>query len=125
MLPELFNVPYLNEHFLADKPDEYHNYLSFIEEFDRKLREKRKKHRNQRVKHMDVEPSNETDAAVVVREAMELEKHEMDDDDLLKDFEVVDESFEIEPKNNWFSEQMLWKIIHKRIKHKLLMTTVS
>lgn len=41
MLPEVLNVPELNESYLLQKPDDYTNYLAFIDEFNRMNKERR------------------------------------------------------------------------------------
>lgn len=41
MLPEVLNVPELNENYLLEKPDDYTNYLTFIDEFNRTIKQRR------------------------------------------------------------------------------------
>lgn len=41
MLPEVLNVPDVNENYLLGKPDNYTNYLTFIDEFNRTIKQRR------------------------------------------------------------------------------------
>lgn len=104
MIPELFNVPYLNENYLMEKPADYVDFLTFMQQFDDNLEQKRKNRRNKYVERMEDE-NDETerrkgvedaecennDAASVVRDAMELETRETDDDEF-NDFEIINET---------------------------------
>lgn len=46
MLPEVLNVPELNENYLLQKPDDYTNYLTFIDEFNREASQRKPGKRN-------------------------------------------------------------------------------
>lgn len=82
MIPEFFNLPNFNENYMAKKPVDYINYSTFMTQFDDNLRDNKKNRRNKRIEHMDEETvCDEHDAASVVREAMELENGEVDDDE--------------------------------------------
>lgn len=98
MIPELFDVPYLNEHYLMDKPDDYFNYLTFIKQFDDNLREKRNNRRNKRIERMEdeVDSLNGSDPILVARETMELELNEADDSYGNGTSAVVDATTELE-----------------------------
>lgn len=96
MIPELFNVPFLNENYLNEKPADYCNYLIFMKEFDENIENKRKNRRNKYVERMEEagEEREEAEcddntAVSVMRETMELEKDQPEDDDELNDFEII------------------------------------
>lgn len=89
MIPELFDVPYLNENFLNEKPADYCNYLTFMKQFDENIENKRKNRRNKYVERMEEAGEEIGEAESVVRETMELEKDEPEDDDKLNDFEII------------------------------------
>lgn len=84
MIPELFNVPHINEKYLIDKPADYTNYLTFIETFDENLREKRKNRRNNRIEDMqvgteEIETTDKIDPISILKETMELEMNDTND----------------------------------------------
>lgn len=83
MIPEFFNVTHFNENYMAEKPADYLNFSTYMQQFDDNLKEKQKNRRNKRrIEHMDEETiSDEHDTATVVRETMELENGELDDDE--------------------------------------------
>lgn len=97
MIPELFNVPEINENYLNAKPANYSNYLDYIQQFDDDLRNRRKMRRNKidREHHMDDEQQSidgnsdtkennrngcdENDPITILKETMELETNGGDD----------------------------------------------
>lgn len=86
MIPELFDVPHLNENHLKEKPDDYTDYLTFIRKFDNDMLEKQKNRRYKRTEHMDEDTIDENSAASVIRESMELEN--TTDDDFQNEFHI-------------------------------------
>lgn len=46
MIPELFNVPCFNENYINEKPANYSNYITYMEQFDDELCKKRRMRRN-------------------------------------------------------------------------------
>lgn len=102
MIPELFDVPYLNENYLIDKPTDYINHLTFMEEFDKKMNEKRKD-RRKKLEHMDDNDAEEetaeteihvnitpdcNDPTLIAKQTMELET---DGADFHTDFDAANE----------------------------------
>lgn len=95
MIPELFNVPSINEHYFNDKPANYTNYMDYIKQFDEDLfnRRKMRKSKNNIKHHMDEEEQqsndenndekvfddefenacDQTDPITILNETMELE----------------------------------------------------
>lgn len=99
MIPELFDIPCLNEKFLLLKPSDYSNYLTYMDQFDEKLRQKRgepmKKCQIKCGKVGKPEKMDVNDSESIARQAMELELGEADDDDL-KDFEIIEYPNDVE-----------------------------
>lgn len=62
MLPEVLNVPELNENYLLQKPDNYTNCLTFIDEFNRKMKQRRPSRRDKMdicdEEHVDIDQRN-------------------------------------------------------------------
>lgn len=96
MIPELFEVPNLNENYLKGKPDDYTNYLTFMKQFDENIEIKRKQRKNKnKTERMEEgcngageEGDGECDVARIVKESMELEKEGAEDDEF-DDFEII------------------------------------
>lgn len=83
MLPEVFNVPSLNERYLDEKPNNYTNYRTFIKEFDETQKAKRRKNNQNRIERMEAEVINGSEpnsAEAVMESARDLECEEIDDE---------------------------------------------
>lgn len=82
MLPEVLNVPELNENYLLQKPDDYTNYLTFIDDFNRTIEQRR---RNKRDK-MDI---CDEERVVIDQRTLELESMDNSErDESIRDLEV-------------------------------------
>lgn len=87
MLPEILNVPELNENYLLQKPDDYTNYLTFIDEFNRAIKQRKPKKRDE----MDI-----CDEERVANEQRNLELDSMDN----SEFDEPSREFEEEEMHN-------------------------
>lgn len=97
MIPELFAVPFINEHHLNGKPANYSNYTTYIKEFDEDLCNKRKMRKNKihGDHHMNEDEEqdtiddenydpNEMDSITILKETIKLETCGGDDMDTAK-----------------------------------------
>lgn len=74
MIPEVFNVPDLNENYLNQKPDNYTNYLDFINEFNDLAKSRRsRKSMDKDTEKMDEELFDECINRTIEDETKELE----------------------------------------------------
>lgn len=90
MIPELFNVPFINENYLNEKPANYLNYTTYMKQFDDDLCQKRKMHKNkihrEHQHHMDEDGNDDndccqTDPITILKDTIELETNSGDDMD--------------------------------------------
>lgn len=86
MLPEVLNVPELNEKYLLQKPDDYTNYLTFIDDFNRAMKQRWPNKRNE----MDI-----CDEERVVINQRNLELEQMDN----SEFDESSRELEVEGMN--------------------------
>lgn len=73
MLPEVLNIPQLNQEYLMEKPEGYTSYLQFIEEFNATKRKNRRKSNRKCPMQCDEEVDREIDAANILLEQRNLE----------------------------------------------------
>lgn len=76
MLPEIFHLPMFNIRFMDEKPSDYKNYMTFIEEFDQKQKSKRKPRHKMRTTPMDIIETIEMDDesnSNIIKDTMRLE----------------------------------------------------
>lgn len=84
MLPEIFNLPTFNGNFMDEKPSNYKNYMTFIEEFDQKQKSNRKRRNKMRTTPMDtietIETGDESNSDIITDTMrLELELDELDE----------------------------------------------
>lgn len=91
MIPELFPVPFINEHYLNEKPANYSDYTTFIKQFDEDLCKKQKMRRDKvqrehqyQMDEEEQESIGEMDSIEILRETIELEANDCDDMDTAK-----------------------------------------
>lgn len=96
MIPELFNVPFINENYSNGRPANYLDYTTYIKQFNDDLCQKRKMRRNKlnaehpmddehdsideiTAKIDDDDNCHHTDPIAILNETMELETYDGDD----------------------------------------------